>query len=226
LIGVAVLSALIFALRNFQLPNCAEIQTTLDAWGVWAPLLFVLLYVVATVSFIPGTIVTLMAGLAFGALWGTVIVSVSATIGAILAFLIARYMARDAIEGLLEKQAWFTKFKGSVEDNGFNFVLFARLVPIFPFNGLNYACGLVPLKLRDYAIASYVGMLPGTFAYVYLGATGCKIIDSVIAGNANLLTDLPPEVRTSLFVAMGLLIGLSLLPLALKKLRPKAKTAA
>ena len=221
-LGITILSGLIYVFRSFEVPDCFEIQARVNEWGVLAPLMFGLLYVVATVAFIPGLLVTLMAGLAFGAWWGTVIVAISATIGACVSFLIARYFARDAISGLLNRQQWFKKFATSTEENAFSFVLFTRLVPIFPFNGLNYACGLVPIGFKSYAIASFIGMLPGTFAYVYLGATGCKVIDAVQTGELT-FGSLPEHVRNSLLTAIVLLGTLSLLPLVLKKFRKSSK---
>lgn len=225
IIGVAVLSGLVFALRNFQIPDCTTIQIYLESWGYWAPILFVALYVISTVAFIPGLLVTMMAGLVFGPWWGTLIVSIGSTIGATFAFIVARYIARENVENFLAKQSWFSKFKGSVEENGFNFVIFVRLVPLFPFNGLNYACGLVPLKIKDYILGSMIGMLPGTFAYVYLGATGCQLIDSVIKGNTS-FSQFPAEVRNSLLIAIVLLAFLSFLPIILKKFRKKKHDAA
>jgi len=222
-IGVVALSTLIWALRNLEIPDCTAIQSYLDSWGVWAPVLFIALYIMATIAFIPGLIVTMMSGLAFGPWWGTLIVSIGSTIGATLAFIISRYVARESIEGFLSKQAWFDKFKNSIEENGFNFILFVRLVPLFPFNGLNYACGLVPLKIKDYILGSMLGMLPGTFAYVYLGATGCQLIDSVIQGKTS-FSQFPPEVRNSLLIAILLLAFLSVLPIILKKIRKKGPT--
>ncbi len=219
-VGVVVLAVLVLALRTLTIPDCATIQANLASWGFWAPVIFFFIYVAACVLFIPGMIVTLMAGLAFGPWWGTALVSVSSMTGAVLSFLIARYLARDAVESFLGKQAWFAKFKASVEDNGFNFMLFARLVPAFPFNGLNYASGLVPIKLKDYVLASWIGMLPGTFAYVYLGNTGCKLIDPLVQGKMS-FSDFPDEVRNSLGIAIGLLAALSILPLVLKKLRKR-----
>jgi uncharacterized membrane protein YdjX (TVP38/TMEM64 family) len=223
IIGVVVLSSLIWALRNLKIPDCATIQNYLEGWGIWAPVLFIALYIISTVAFIPGLLVTMMAGLAFGPWWGTLVVSIGSTIGATLAFLVARYIARESVESFLSKQAWFTKFKGSIEENGFNFVIFVRLVPLFPFNGLNYACGLVPLKAKDYILGSMLGMLPGTFAYVYLGATGCQLIDSVIQGKTS-FSQFPAEVRNSLLIAIVLLAFLSVLPILLKKLRKKKET--
>ncbi len=219
-IGVILLTAMVLALRTFakDIPSCASIQQHLDEWGVWGPIVFFLIYVVACVAFIPGTIVTLLAGLAFGAGWGTLIVSLASTTGAILSFLIARYIARDAVESFLGKQAWFNKFKSSVESNGFSYMLFARLMPVFPFNGLNYASGLTPIKFKDYALASWIGMLPGTFVYVYLGETGCKLIDPIIAGGK---LDLPDDVKVRIFVTFGLLGLLSIFPVAIKYFRKK-----
>jgi uncharacterized membrane protein YdjX (TVP38/TMEM64 family) len=220
-IGVPVLLAAVYALKSFSLPDCTTIQAQIESWGLLAPIAFFLLYVLSTVAFIPGLIVTLLAGLIFGPWWGTLLVSLASTTGATLAFLISRYLAREPIEAFLSKQAWFTKFKSSVESDGFNFVIFARLVPLFPFNGLNYACGLVPLKLGHYVVGSMLGMLPGTFAYVYLGSAGCKLIDSMIQGTFT-FKDFPPEVRNSLIVAIVLLALLSVLPLIIKKLRRRA----
>ena len=216
--GVLILGLLIISAKNLTIPSCGDIQLHLERWGLWAPVVFVLAYVIATIAFIPGLVITLVGGLAFGPWLGTLLVLIGANIGALLAFLASRFFARETIEGLLSKQAWFAKFKAAMTSDGLNYVLFIRLVPIFPFNGLNYACGLVPLRVRDYVIGSLIGMLPGTFAYVYLGAAGCKLIDAALGGSLH-LGDLPPEVRNKLLIAILLLAVLSLLPLVIKKLR-------
>ncbi len=217
-IGVAFVAALILSVRHFAIPECSQIQQQVTDWGALAPVMFFLAYIVATIAFVPGIVVTMAAGLAFGPLWGTLIVSISSTVGATLAFLIARYVARDAVEGFLSKQPWFTKFRANVQDDGVNYVLFVRLVPLFPFNALNYACGLTPLKLKHYVIGSMIGMLPGTFAYVYLGATGCRLIDLVRAGN---YSDIPSDVKFSLLITILIFAALSVLPILLKKFRKK-----
>ena len=215
IIGVAVLAVLIFLARSFTLPDCATLQKSIDDWGIAAPLIYFLIYVIATIAFIPGTIVTMLAGLAFGPVLGSILVSISSVVGAALAFLIARYLARDAIENFLAKQSWFAKFKGNLESSGFNFVLFVRLVPLFPFNGLNYACGLVPLKFKDYLLGSFLGMLPGTIAYVYTGhAVGCAIIDSK--------SGLDPSLKLKLGVALLLLASLSVVPLLIRRFKKKS----
>ena len=215
ILGVFFMSALAVLARRYSLPSCAAIQGQIVSWGAWAPMVFFLIYVLATIAFVPGVLVTLLGGLAFGAWWGTLIVLSASTTGAILAFLIARYIARDAIQGFMARQGWYQRFQKGVTENGLNFVLFVRLVPLFPFNALNYACGLAPIRLRDYFLGSLVGMLPGTFAYVYLGETGCKLIDPVIAGQFR-PTDMPAEVRQSLVLAISLLAFLSILPVLLR----------
>lgn len=214
-IGIAAMALLIFLARSFTVPDCSSIQESIKNLGLAAPFAYFLVYVIATIAFVPGTIVTMLAGLAFGPVVGTIMVIIGSVSGAALAFFIARYLAKDALEAILEKQAWFGKFKGSLESNGLSFVLFVRLVPLFPFNGLNYACGLVPIKFRDYLVGSLLGMFPGTVAYVYAGSVvGCAIIDSK-AG-------IDPELKLKLGIALALLASLSLLPLLIKKMRKKS----
>lgn len=222
-VGVSILSGLIFVSKYFKDLDCGTIQNYINSWGLWAPLLFIGLYILSTVAFIPGILVTMMAGMAFGPWWGTLVVSIGSTLGATLAFVIARYLARESVESFLSKQAWFKRFKDSIEENGFNFVIFVRLVPIFPFNGLNYACGLAPLKIKDYVLGSLLGMLPGTFAYVYLGAAGCQLIDSVVRGD---ISRIPPDVRNTLLIAIALLAFLSFLPIILRSIQNKGKKRA
>ncbi len=218
IVGVVFVTALILSVRHFSVPECAAIQKQVTDWGTLAPVMFFLVYVLATVAFVPGIVVTMAAGLAFGPLWGTVVVSISSTVGATLAFLIARYVARDAVEGFLSKQPWFEKFRSNVQEDGINYVLFVRLVPLFPFNALNYASGLTPLKLRHYVVGSMIGMLPGTFAYVYLGATGCSLIDLVRVGN---YSDIPSDVKTNLLITIAIFATLSVVPIVIKKLKAR-----
>ena len=219
-VGVALMAGMMLLARHASLPHCAELQGRLESFGAWAPVVFILAYTFATIAFIPGTVLTLLGGLAFGPWLGTALVALGANIGAVLAFLAARYLAREPVEAALARRPWFVAFRNAVATNGLSFVLFARLVPAFPFNGLNYACGLVPLSLKDYVLGSAIGMLPGTFAYVYLGAAGCQLIDSALDGHLK-LADLPADVRTSLLTAIGLLAALSLLPFLLKQFRSK-----
>ena len=150
--------------------DAATVQGWVDAAGAVAPLLFVLVYIAGTVFFMPGSVLTLLGGALFGPVLGTFYNLTAATIGAMLSFLVARYLASDWVEkktGGKLKQL----IKG-VEKEGWRFVAFTRLVPLFPFNLLNYGLGLTKIKFLHYSIATFVFMLPGALAYTYLGYIG------------------------------------------------------
>jgi uncharacterized membrane protein YdjX (TVP38/TMEM64 family) len=137
---------------------------------------FVVGYALATVAFVPGSVLTLAAGAIFGLVKGTLLVFTAATLGAIAAFLVARHVARDAVARRIEGDARFAAIDRAVELQGRRIVFLLRLSPVFPFNLLNYALGLTRVRLRDYAVAS-LGMLPGTLLYVYSG----KVVGEVAA---------------------------------------------
>lgn len=130
---------------------------------------FILLYIVATVAFAPGFILTLGAGFVFGVLQGSIYVFIGATLGATAAFLVGRYIARGWISKKIENNTKFASIDRAVGREGFKIVLLTRLSPVFPFNLLNYAMGLTSVSLKDYFFAS-IGMLPGTIMYVYFGS--------------------------------------------------------
>jgi len=142
--------------------------------GWIAPLVFIACYAIAAVFFLPGLLFTLAGGALFGPVYGTLYNLVGATLGATLAFLTARYIAYD----------WVTQRTGNrlrqlvegVEEEGWRFVAFARLVPLFPFNLLNYALGLTKLRLSHYIITSFVFMAPAGAAYTYLGYAGREMV--------------------------------------------------
>jgi len=150
----------------------------LEAWiqdaGAIAPLLFMLIYALAAVLFLPGSVLTLAGGALFGPVLGTFYNLTGATLGATLAFLVARYLASDWVA---EKTGGRVKqLINGVEGEGWRFVAFVRLVPLFPFNLLNYALGLTRLRLLPYVIATYIFMLPGAIAYTYLGYAGREAV--------------------------------------------------
>jgi uncharacterized membrane protein YdjX (TVP38/TMEM64 family) len=138
--------------------------------GPWGPVIFIAIYVVATVFFIPGSVLTLGAGAVFGVALGSVCVSISATLGATAAFLVGRYLARDAIARKIEKNEKFAAIDRAVASEGWKIVFLTRLSPVFPFTLLNYAFGLTRVRLSHYVLASWIGMMPGTVMYVYLGS--------------------------------------------------------
>lgn len=138
--------------------------------GFWGPALLAAVYALATVLMAPGLILTLGAGYAFGVVVGTLTVSVGSVLGATGAFLVGRYAARDFVGGLAEKNPRFGAIDRAVAGSGWKIVLLTRLSPLFPFNVINYLYGATQVSLRDYVLASWIGMLPGTVLYVYLGA--------------------------------------------------------
>ncbi len=150
----------------------------LESWvrdaGPVAPLLFILIYALAAVLFLPGSVLTLAGGALFGPVLGTFYNLTGATLGATLAFLIARYLASGWVA---EKTGGRVKqLINGVEGEGWRFVAFVRLVPLFPYNLLNYALGLTRLRLLHYILATYVFMLPGAFAFTYLGYAGREAV--------------------------------------------------
>lgn len=143
--------------------------------GPWAAAVFVGVYAVATVAWVPGSLLTLAGGAIFGLTAGTVYALSGALIGATLAFLVARYVARSAVERRLSSSRKLTAIDEAIETEGAKVVLLLRLSPVFPFNALNYALGLTGVRLRDFVAASAVGMIPGTFLYVYAGHTAGRV---------------------------------------------------
>ena len=145
-----------------------------DDLGAIAPIAFMLIYIVATVAFLPGSVLTLGAGVLFGVIQGSIYVFFGATIGATLAFLVGRYLARGWISQKIEGNQKFNAIDKAVGKEGLKIVLLTRLSPIFPFNLLNYGLGVTGVSLKDYVIGS-VGMIPGTIMYVYIGSLAGSI---------------------------------------------------
>lgn len=141
-----------------------------QGFGTAGAFLYGLFYIAGVVLFFPGLLLTAPAGLLYGTLLGTLIVSPASVIGATCAFLVARYAARAWVTRKLEKYPKFAAIDRAVEKSGFKVILLLRLQPVLPFNLLNYALGLTRIRLRDYVVASWIGMLPATVLYVYLGS--------------------------------------------------------
>lgn len=150
--------------------DAAAIQNWIEEAGNAAPLLFMFVYIVGTVFFFPGAVLTLLGGALFGPVLGTAYNLTAATIGAMLSFLVARYLASDWVEK--KTGGKLKQLMNGVESEGWRFVAFVRLVPLFPFNLLNYGLGLTKIKFAHYSIATYIFMLPGAIAYTYLGYIG------------------------------------------------------
>ena len=170
-LGIGLAVALIVAAKffNFQgiLTNALSAIANLGPWG---PAAFILIYIIATVLFIPGSLLTLGSGVLFGVGGGTVCVSIGSVLGATCAFLTGRYLTRDWVSKQIAGNLKFQAIDSAVASEGWKIVLLTRLSPIFPFNLLNYAFGVTQVSLRDYFFASWIGMIPGTVMYVYIGS--------------------------------------------------------
>ncbi len=143
-----------------------------EGLGFWGPVIFIGAYILSTIFFIPASVLTLGAGAVFGLAFGSIYVSIASTIGASAAFLIGRYFARDLISKKIEGNERFAAIDSAVGKEGWKIVGLTRLSPAFPFTLLNYAYGLTKVPFSHYLISSWIGMMPGTVMYVYLGSLG------------------------------------------------------
>ena len=150
--------------------------------GIWGPVFVIAFYIVACILFLPGSILTLGAGFIFKVVRGSITVSIGSTLGACAAFLVGRTIARKWIAAKVAKNKKFAAIDEAVAQQGFKIVLLTRLSPVFPFNMLNYAFGLTKISFWKYALASWIGMMPGTIMYVYFDA-GLRSLADVAAGN-------------------------------------------
>ena len=143
----------------------------IESLGVWGYVIFAAVYIIATVLLAPGSPLTIAAGLAFSG-WAFPLIVVAATIGAGLAFLVARHLARARVQRMIEQRPRFKAVDQAVTENGWKVVMLLRLSPVVPFNLQNYFFGVTDIKFWHYVAATFVGIMPGTALYVYLGAIG------------------------------------------------------
>lgn len=160
-----------------------EILHNVQAWGIWGIIVFVIIYNVATLCLIPGSILTMKGGCLYGLINGSLIVLVSAIFGAITSFLLGRYFCRNWVYSILNKYPQFEQINEAISEKGWQIVFLTRLSPLFPFNLLNYLFGISKISFKDYIIGS-LGILPGTFMYVYFGSLATNLatanIDNMI----------------------------------------------
>ncbi len=183
-LGVAALLILLLTLSLFWgkqaagllEANLGRLTTWIEAQGIWGPIVFALGYVLATLLFIPGSLLTASAGFIFGLAKGTLLVFIAATLGATLSFLLGRHGARGLIERRLEGNRRFQAIDRAIAREGRKIVMLLRLSPVFPFSLLNYGLGLTGVRFRDYFVAC-IAMIPGTFLYVYYGYTAKSLTE-------------------------------------------------
>jgi len=217
-LAVLLVGAIVWAISAREHFDAAGVASAIRALGIWGPFAYMALYIAGTVLLVPGAILGLAGGALFGPVWGAAYTLVAATIGASLAFLIARYLASDWVAAKVGGRV--RQLIEGVEAEGWRFVAFVRLVPFFPFDVLNYALGLTRIRFRDYALASFVCMAPGTIAYTYLGYAGRE----ALAGGEAMVQ--------KILLALGFLAVLAFVPRLVRRLRagkavsPPAKSEA
>lgn len=195
------------SVSNFTPEN---IKNFILDFGLWSPVIFMLIYALrGVILVIPVGVMSLAGGLAFGKWYGTIFILTGATAGSCFSFLIARYFGRSFIESF----SWLHKgkiksFDEGTEKHGFRMMLFFRLIPLFQYDAVNFGAGLSKIRFRDYVLASFIGMTPGGFINAYLGSS----LENVIS--------------VQFFVALGFFILLMFLPSIYKKIRKKRKKEA
>jgi uncharacterized membrane protein YdjX (TVP38/TMEM64 family)/Fe-S oxidoreductase len=207
---VVMLALLIAAVVGVQLSGATQylqqdkLQALISSYGVLAPAIYILIYSLAPVLFLPGLPITIVGGIAFGPFWGVIYTITGATIGASLAFLVARYVARDWVSSKLTGPKW-EKLDNEVAQHGWKVVAFTRLIPAFPFNLLNYAFGLTNVSFLQYAVTSFVCMLPACIAFIVF--------------SSSLLGLITGKVSPTFLLGIGLIVAVSLIPVGYRKFR-------
>jgi uncharacterized membrane protein YdjX (TVP38/TMEM64 family) len=151
--------------ETLSIERIDQVKLWFDSLGWWAPLVFVLLWILACIFFLPGLPISIAGGLVFGAVWGTVWTTVGANLGAVAAFLIGRHAARRAVEQAVRRHPALQRIDDGVRRHGWRMLVLTRLVPAFPFNIQNYVYGLTDMPLRTYVVVNIPTMLPATIAY-------------------------------------------------------------
>ncbi len=197
---VAVGLARYFGLDQYiSMDGIDQLRNWVTNFGVFAPIVYILIWVAACVFFLPGLPVAILGGIVFPTIPAIIYASVGSTVGATLAFLIGRYAARDMVEGWIEGNEQVKKIDDGVKKNGWRMLLLTRSVPVFPFNLQNYVYGLTDIGLPIYFIVTWLAMLPGTTAYILMA--------SALADGES-----PMQILIYIGIAGILIVGLSLLP--------------
>lgn len=185
-----------------------RLRAWIEGFGAWGPVLYMVIFSLAPVLMLPGLPITITGGILFGPVWGSIYTSIGATTGAALAFLFARYFGRGWVESTIG-EGRLKELDLEVEKQGWKIVAFTRLIPLFPFNLLNYAFGLTKIKFSHYVIASYIFMLPATLAFVVL--------------SSSLLGVLKGHISKEFVIGFALVVLVSLIPLLYKRFSKKTE---
>jgi uncharacterized membrane protein YdjX (TVP38/TMEM64 family) len=204
LIAVAIITVRLLNLDQYL--EKERLRQFVAGYGVWGPIVYLAIWTLAPPLFLPGLPITLAGGILFGPFWGVVYVIFGSTAGATVAFLVARYLAREWVAGKLQGTRLLA-LDEKVAQEGWEIVAFTRLIPIFPFFLLNYAFGLTRINLVPYVLATFFGMMPLTIAYVYF--------------SANVLDLFTGKVSKELIIGIILVALVSLIPFVYKKIKAK-----
>lgn len=220
-------AAVVFAFVPIQEPLLALLEM-FRTWGLWGLAALAILYIVACVLVVPASILTVGAGFLAASIWptrpflavavGTLVVSASSVVGASLAFVLGRSVTREWVAKRIENHGRFQRLDEAIKKEGFKIVLLLRLSPIMPFNVLNYVLGLTSVRLRDYILASAIGMLPATALFVYAGS----VTHSFAAAAAG---QVEPSMSHYVLPGLGLMASLVLV-MVLARIAGKALRAA
>lgn len=208
IILIVLLLSVVVILRDTGLAGSLTPEA-LRAWisklGPWGPAAYIIIYSIAPALLFPGLPLTIAGGIIFGPVYGTIYTAIGATIGASLAFLTARYLAREMVANLLKRHEKLNMLDKAVEKQGWKIVAFTRLIPLFPFNLLNYAFGLTSIRFSHYAIASFVFMLPAIAAFVIFSSSLLDLIKGAVS--------------KEFFIGLILVLVISAIPIIYKKIK-------
>lgn len=182
-------------------------QAFLNKLGMAAPIVFIFIYAIGPVFFIPITPLSITSGILFGPFWGTIVSLLGANLGATTTFVISRYLLKDWIDQKSSERVNIMQKK--VQEEGWKFVSVSRLIPVFPFNIQNYIFGITNIDLKTFFFASILGLIPGTFAYTYLGYLG----KNAMFGDQN--------ATFKIIIPVALIVFISLIPYVMAKFHKK-----
>ncbi len=211
LIVVSAICYAVWAYRSGNLMTVAELRGWITGFGMFAPFVFIAMYGTLVTFGFPAVLCSTVGGLVFGKFYGTFLNLFGASMGASGAFWISRIVARDLVAGKLANAKWFDTFSKGIEKNGFYYMLFVRFMPIFPFNGTNYASGITNIRYRHFLLATMIGMLPYDFA----------LTNTVVEVGEAAANDF--RMGPGLIAALCLLAFVSLAPIRIKKYMDKQK---
>lgn len=213
LVIAAAICFAVWAYRSGNLMTVAELRAWITGFGRFAPFVFIAMYATLVTFGFPAVLCSTVGGLVFGKFYGTCLNLFGASMGASGAFWISRILARDLVAERLIGAKWFDTFSKGIEKDGFYYMLFVRFMPIFPFNGVNYASGITNIRYRHFLLATMIGMLPYDFT---LTNTVVEVGESVAKGF---------KMSPGLVLALCLLAFVSLAPIRIKRYFEKRKAA-